>query len=196
LCLALESSDPFGVGRKSIREDFQRIIPLFSAMWCARQTLPIPPSPRGNVTSYGPIRAPGPMATSRAFYPIGLPLSTSEHRRRLVAATRRISIRWVPLPPTRSTALIAQELGLGGSERSETSWRRRCRRRRARPCRGVPARNGGGPFLDAEQLGFEQGFNQGGAVDRHERPLPPATEFVDLTSNQLFADPAFPPSGR
>src|SRR5262245_26125409 len=51
---------------------------------------------------------------------------------------------------------------------------------------------GRGPFLDAEQFGFEEGFNQGGAIDRDERPLPPATEVVDLPSDQLFADPAFP----
>ena len=67
-----------------------------------------------------------------------------------------------------------------------------CRRRRARTCRDA-ADTGRGPFLDAEQFGFEQGFNQDGAVDRDERPLPPATEFVDLRSDQLFADPAFPP---
>jgi hypothetical protein len=50
---------------------------------------------------------------------------------------------------------------------------------------------GRGPLLDAEQLGFEQGFNQGGAVDRHQRPLSPANEFMDLTSDEFFADPAF-----
>jgi hypothetical protein len=37
--------------------------------------------PRRGATSYGPIRAPGPMATRKAFYAIGLPLSTSEPRR-------------------------------------------------------------------------------------------------------------------
>ena len=68
-----------------------------------------------------------------------------------------------------------------------------CRRRRARTCRGGPADTGRGPFLDAEQLGLEQGFNQGGAVDRDERPsCRRLTELVDLTSDQLFADPLSP----
>jgi hypothetical protein len=48
----------------------------------------------------------------------------------------------------------------------------------------------GGAFLDAKQLGLEQRFNERGAVDRDERPVPASAELVDLTGDKLLADPA------
>ena len=49
------------------------------------------------------------------------------------------------------------------------------------------AHAGGGAILDAEQLRLEQGLDDGGAVDRDEGPLAPATEVVDLAGHELLA---------
>ena len=52
----------------------------------------------------------------------------------------------------------------------------------------APALDAGGrPFLDAEQLGLQQRFDQRGAVDRHERPVPPPAQLVNLAGDQLLA---------
>ena len=45
-------------------------------------------------------------------------------------------------------------------------------------------------ILDAEQLGFEQRFDQRRAVDRDERAVAAATQLVDLPRDELFADAA------
>ena len=58
LCFSLESSQSVRVRREGIREHLQGTSRL-SAVWCARQTLPMPPSPIRAVTSYGPMRVPG-----------------------------------------------------------------------------------------------------------------------------------------
>jgi hypothetical protein len=59
----------------------------------------------------------------------------------------------------------------------------------------APADAGRGPFLDAKELGFEEGFNQRRAVDRDEGSGPP-TQVVNLACDQLLATPLSPPSGR
>src|SRR6185295_940068 len=51
---------------------------------------------------------------------------------------------------------------------------------------------GGGSLFDPEELGFEQRFHEGGAVDGDERALPAPAEIVNLTGDELLADPALP----
>ena len=46
-------------------------------------------------------------------------------------------------------------------------------------------------LFDAEQFGFDQRFDERGAIDRHERSEPPAPQLVNLPRHQLFADAAF-----
>ena len=41
-----------------------------------------------------------------------------------------------------------------------------------------------------KQLGFEQGFHERGAIDRHKRTLPPGAQLVDLPGHELFAHTA------
>jgi hypothetical protein len=48
------------------------------------------------------------------------------------------------------------------------------------------------PLFDAEQPGFEQGFDQRRAIDRDERTAAPAAQLVNLTGDQLLADSALP----
>ena len=56
----------------------------------------------------------------------------------------------------------------------------------------APAAHAGGrPLLDPEQLRLEQRLDDGGAVDRDERPLPAPTELVDLPRDELLARSRF-----
>src|SRR6185369_2255066 len=52
------------------------------------------------------------------------------------------------------------------------------------------AHTGGRAFLDAEELRFEQGFDQCRTVDRDERTGASAAQLVDLARHQLFPDAA------
>jgi len=56
----------------------------------------------------------------------------------------------------------------------------------------APADAGRRPVLDAEELRFEQRFDNGGAVDGDKRGLSPPTELVNLTCDQLFAGARLP----
>jgi hypothetical protein len=49
---------------------------------------------------------------------------------------------------------------------------------------------GKGAALVAEEFGFEQGFGQGAAIHRHQRPLRARAQAVDLQGHLLLADPA------
>ena len=55
----------------------------------------------------------------------------------------------------------------------------------------APAHAGRRALLDAEQLGFEQGLDEGGAVDRDERAGAPAAELVNLPRDELLAGARF-----
>src|SRR5471032_20744 len=46
------------------------------------------------------------------------------------------------------------------------------------------------PILNAEELGFEQRFDERGAVDRHKRAVSAATQVVNLMGDELLADAA------
>ena len=50
---------------------------------------------------------------------------------------------------------------------------------------------GGDAFFDAEELAFEQGFGQRGAVERHERAARPRAGVVDGLGHQFLAGAAF-----
>src|SRR5436309_3203687 len=49
---------------------------------------------------------------------------------------------------------------------------------------------GGRAVFDAEELGLEQRFDQRRAIDRDERAMAPASEVVNLTGDELFANAA------
>jgi hypothetical protein len=55
-----------------------------------------------------------------------------------------------------------------------------------------PADAGRRPFLDAEQLRFEQRFDDGGAVDGDERSFAPPAALVNLTRDELLARAGLP----
>ena len=47
------------------------------------------------------------------------------------------------------------------------------------------------PFFDAKEFGFDQRFDERGAVDRDKRPLRAAAQSVNLPRDQFLAGPAF-----
>lgn len=49
-----------------------------------------------------------------------------------------------------------------------------------------------GALFMAEQLVFQEGLGQGGAIDHHKRTIPPRAPLVDRTSQHFFTGPGFP----
>ncbi len=88
----------------------------------------------------------------------------------------------------------AQDLGLHGQRHvADLVQEERALLRELEAAGPRPHRAGEGPPLVAEQLGLEQALRDGGAVDRHERPVLPGAEAVDSPRQDFLAGAALAP---
>ena len=107
-----------------------------------------------------------------------------------MATTSRMSTRCVAFATDALDGTLlnrAQQLGLGRRRQVGDLVEKQ------RAARGVlelappPPDAGGRPVLDAEQLGFQQRFDDGRAIDGDERSAPPGAQLVNLAGDQFFA---------
>ncbi len=84
----------------------------------------------------------------------------------------------------------AQQLGLGGQRQVGDFVEEQRAAVGVLELAASAAHAGGRPFLDAEELGFEQRLDERGAVDGDEGPGSPRAEVVDLAGDELLAGAA------
>ena len=112
-----------------------------------------------------------------------------------MAAMIRMSMRCVPVPPTRSTARswIARSSFACADERQIGHFVEKQRAAVGVLELAAPAADAGRrAVFDAEQLRLEQRFDERRAIDGDERTVPPAAQLVNLAGDQLLADTALP----
>ncbi|HMD34698.1 MAG TPA: hypothetical protein VKH42_07015 [Vicinamibacterales bacterium] len=84
----------------------------------------------------------------------------------------------------------AQKLCLGGRRQIRHLVEEQGSARRRLELAAAAFDAGGDPILDAEQLRFDERFDERRAIDRDKRPGPAAAAIVNLPRDQLFSDAA------